>query len=98
MAHAYTFSVPVLSLENPDHRLIPLASPERDKQWNSDSTKNTEYTHWCEEFRNEMTAEQSPYFKTFMEPRNNFQEMKSASLCSLAGRYDNTIPTRFLAP
>ncbi len=33
-----------------------------------------------------------------MEPRNRFQRMNSASLCSLAGRYDNPIPTRFLAP
>jgi hypothetical protein len=33
-----------------------------------------------------------------MEPRNRFQWMNSASLCSLAGRYDNPIPTRFLAP
>jgi hypothetical protein len=33
-----------------------------------------------------------------MEPRNRFQGMNSASLCSLAGRYDNHIPTRFLAP
>jgi hypothetical protein len=33
-----------------------------------------------------------------MEPRNRFQVMNSASLCSLAGRYDNTIPTRFLVP
>ncbi len=33
-----------------------------------------------------------------MEPRNWFQGMNSASLCSLAGRYDYTIPTRFLAP
>jgi hypothetical protein len=32
-----------------------------------------------------------------MEPRNRFQGMNSASLCSLAGRYDNPIPTRFLA-
>ncbi len=24
--------------------------------------------------------------------------MKSASLCSLVGRYDNPIPTRFLSP
>jgi hypothetical protein len=38
------------------------------------------------------------YFKTFMEPRNRFQGIDSASLCSLAGRYDNPIPTRFLAP
>ncbi len=32
-----------------------------------------------------------------MEPRNRFQGMNSASLCSLAGRYDNPIPPRFLA-
>ncbi len=37
-------------------------------------------------------------FYTFMEPRNRFQGMNSASLCSLAGRYDNPIPTRFLVP
>jgi hypothetical protein len=30
-----------------------------------------------------------------MEPRNRFQGMNSASLCSLAG-HDNPIPTRFL--
>ncbi len=29
--------------------------------------------------------------------RNRFQGMNSASLCSLAGRYDNPIPTRSLA-
>ncbi len=40
----------------------------------------------------------SPYFQTFMEPRNRFQGMNSASLCSLVGRYDNPIPPRFLAP
>jgi hypothetical protein len=33
-----------------------------------------------------------------MELRNRIQGMHSASLCSLAGRYDNPIPTRFLAP
>jgi hypothetical protein len=33
-----------------------------------------------------------------MEPRNGFQGMNSASVCSLAGRYDNPIPPRFLAP
>jgi hypothetical protein len=32
-----------------------------------------------------------------MEPRNRFQGINSASLCSLAGRYDNPIPTRCLA-
>jgi hypothetical protein len=40
----------------------------------------------------------SPCFLTFMEPRNRYQGMNSASLCSLAGRYDNPIPSRFLAP
>jgi hypothetical protein len=34
----------------------------------------------------------------FMEPRNLFQGMNSASLRSLAGPYDNPIPPRFLAP
>jgi glucan phosphoethanolaminetransferase (alkaline phosphatase superfamily) len=33
-----------------------------------------------------------------MEPRNRFQGMNSASLCSLAGRYDNSIPIWYLAP
>jgi hypothetical protein len=33
-----------------------------------------------------------------MEPRNRLQGMNYACLCSLAGRYDNPIPTRFLAP
>ncbi len=34
----------------------------------------------------------------FMGPRNWFQGMNSASLFSLAGRYDSPIPHRFLAP
>jgi hypothetical protein len=38
------------------------------------------------------------YFKTFKEPRNRFQGLDPASLCSLAGRQDKPIPTRFLAP
>jgi hypothetical protein len=33
-----------------------------------------------------------------MEPRNLFQGMNSASLCSLADRFDIPIPIRFLAP
>jgi hypothetical protein len=33
-----------------------------------------------------------------MESRNRFQGINSASICSLAGRYDNPIPTGFLAP
>jgi hypothetical protein len=41
---------------------------------------------------------QREFFKHFMEARNRFQGNDSASLCSLAGRYDNPIPTRFLAP
>ncbi len=40
---------------------------------------------------------QSLTFKTFMKPRNRFQGIISAILCSLEGRYDNPIPTRFLA-
>jgi hypothetical protein len=34
----------------------------------------------------------------FMGPRNWFQRMNSASLCSLACRYDNPISSRFIAP
>ncbi len=30
--------------------------------------------------------------------RNRFQGIDSASLCSMAGWYDNPTPTRFLAP
>jgi hypothetical protein len=33
-----------------------------------------------------------------MEHRNRFQGMNFASLYSLAGRYDNPIPTRLLVP
>ncbi len=33
-----------------------------------------------------------------MGPRNQFQGMDSASLCSLAGLYDNPLPLWFLAP
>ncbi len=43
-------------------------------------------------------SDQSPNFTTFKEHKNRFWGINSASLCSLAGRYDNTIPTRFLAP
>jgi hypothetical protein len=31
-----------------------------------------------------------------MDPRNRFKGINSASLCCLAGRYDNPIPTLFL--
>ncbi len=43
-----------------------------------------------------LTAE--PEFLTFKEPKNRLQGISSASLCGLAGQYDNPIPTRFLAP
>ncbi len=39
----------------------------------------------------------SPNFLTFKRPRNLFQGIDTASLCSLAGRYDNAGPTRFPA-
>ncbi len=32
------------------------------------------------------------------QPKNRFQGTNSARLCSLASRYNNPIPTRFLAP
>jgi hypothetical protein len=35
---------------------------------------------------------------TFKDPKTQFQGTHSASVCSLVGRYDNPIPTRFLAP
>jgi hypothetical protein len=44
------------------------------------------------------TVTLSCYFWTCMGPRNRFQGMNSASLCSLAGRYNNPIPTPCLAP
>jgi hypothetical protein len=39
----------------------------------------------------------SPNFETFKEHKNQIQGNNSASLCSQMGRYDNLIPTRFLA-
>ncbi len=35
-------------------------------------------------------------FLSFNEHRERFHEIDSTSLCSLAGRYDNHMPTRFL--
>ncbi len=43
-------------------------------------------------------ARQRRYFKSCKEPRNRFQGIDSASLCSLADWYDKPNPTRFLAP
>ncbi len=37
------------------------------------------------------------YSQYCTEPKNRFQGITSASLCSLAGRCDNLIPTQFLA-
>ena len=45
-----------------------------------------------------LKREQKGYFKSFKEISNRFKGTDSASLCSLAGRYNNPIPTRFLAP
>jgi hypothetical protein len=42
-------------------------------------------------------TDQSRNFLTFKELGNPFQGINSAKLCSLAGRYDNPIPSRFLA-
>ncbi len=44
------------------------------------------------------TEAEEQEFLTFMEPRNRFQGVNSASLCGLAGRYDNPIPTRLQPP
>ncbi len=38
-----------------------------------------------------------PEFVNVKEPRNRYQGTNAARLCSLAGRYDNPSPTRFLA-
>ncbi len=40
----------------------------------------------------------SPNFLTFKKPRNRIQGIESASQWSLAGQYDNLIPTRFPVP
>jgi hypothetical protein len=49
-------------------------------------------------FENCLDSTPEPVFLNFKEPGNWFQGIDSASLCSLAGRYDKPIPTRFLAP
>ncbi len=41
---------------------------------------------------------QNPNFESCKELKNRFQGINSASLCSLAGRYDKPMPTPFLAP
>ncbi len=47
---------------------------------------------------NAMTLRPETVFLNFEEPRNRFQGIDSPSQCSLAGRYDNPLPTRFLSP
>ncbi len=47
---------------------------------------------------NMLNSRSEKGFLTCREPRNRFQRIDSASLCSMAGRYDSPIPTRFLAP
>ncbi len=58
----------------------------------------TEYSMLGCSVSTEPLTVQRRYFKTFKDPRNRLPEINFASLCSLAGRYDNSIPTRFLAP
>ena len=48
-------------------------------------------------YTTQRDVSQSPNFETFKETKNRFQGTNSARLCSLAGRYDNVIPTRLLA-
>jgi hypothetical protein len=43
-------------------------------------------------------ANAGPVFLNVYGAQESIQGMNSASLCSLAGRYDNPIPTRLLAP
>jgi hypothetical protein len=45
-----------------------------------------------------LNTEPELEFLTFKEPKNLFQRINSVRLCSLAGQYDNPIPTWFLAP
>jgi hypothetical protein len=48
--------------------------------------------------RNILNCSELEFFFTFKEPKNRFQGTNSDRLCSLADRYGNPIPTRFLAP
>jgi hypothetical protein len=43
-------------------------------------------------------ANPEPEFLTFYGAQESIPRINSAILCSLTGRYDNLIPTRFLAP
>ncbi len=50
---------------------------------------------WCS--KPEWFCTKTGIFKLFKEANNLFQGTNYARLCSLAGRYDNPIPSRFLA-
>jgi hypothetical protein len=56
--------------------------------------------HWCKEGSSYKpnAVPRDGIFLTSKEPRNRFQGIDSASICSLTGRYNNPIPTWFLAP
>jgi hypothetical protein len=69
--------------------------------------RKAEYSHHDEQgdsgynqrSRGWIQSNKARIFKlTLKETWNRFQDIKSTSLCSLAGWYDNPIPTRFLAP
>ncbi len=47
-----------------------------------------------------LMSTDNEFLNILRSPRIDFKESRnnSASLCSLAGRYDNPIPTQFLAP
>ncbi len=80
-------------------KTFKIASPPQTKMTSKDDIKGLVSLKFLRPCWTQlaMATLLSPYFLTFMEPRNWFQGMNSASLCSLAGRYDNTIPSRFLS-
>jgi hypothetical protein len=45
-----------------------------------------------------MSSKRADIFKLLTSPGIGSKESISASVCSLAGRYDNPTPTRFLSP
>ncbi len=75
-----------------------FGNPPVEETANSMEQNSCLLSNWCPKTLLCIEREQSPYFYPFMKPRNRFQRMNSASLCSKAGRYDSTISTRFVAP
>ncbi len=55
------------------------------------------FSHCVRQNNISCTFPQYFYIPTFKEPRNRFQGINSASLCSLASQYDKPIPARILA-